>query len=76
MLDDIEDGSELRRGHPATHIAFGTAQTINSGCYEILQAVGEATQLEIATAMDIVLEELAELHIGQSYDLHWTRHSV
>jgi ophiobolin F synthase len=74
MLDDIEDGSSLRRGQPATHTIFGTAQTINSGCYEILQAVHEAQHLG-AAAVKIVLEELAELHIGQSYDLFWTHHS-
>lgn len=73
MLDDIEDASNLRRGQPATHTVFGTAQTINSGCYEILQAVNEAQQLG-AAEVKIVLEELAELHIGQSYDLFWTHH--
>lgn len=78
MLDDIEDGSNLRRGQPATHTIFGIAQTINSGCYEILQAVNEARQLSVPSAMnvEIVLEELAELHVGQSYDLHWTRHGI
>jgi len=74
MLDDVEDGSHLRRGQPATHTVFGTAQTINSGCYEILQAVNEARELG-ATGLKIVLDELAELHIGQSHDLFWTRHS-
>ncbi|CAN9134015.1 unnamed protein product [Alternaria alternata] len=74
MLDDIEDGSNLRRGQPATHTVFGIAQTINSGCYEILQAVSEAQELG-AAEVKIVLEELAELHIGQSYDLFWTFHT-
>ncbi|RAR08378.1 terpenoid synthase [Stemphylium lycopersici] len=73
MIDDIEDGSNLRRGQPAAHTVFGTAQTINSGCYEILQAVNEAQQLGPG-AVKIVLEELDELHIGQSYDLYWTHH--
>ncbi|USP73611.1 fusicoccadiene synthase [Curvularia clavata] len=78
MLDDIEDGSNLRRGHPATHMLFGTAQTINSGCYEILQAVAEAQQLSTLSSKntEIVLEQLAELHIGQSYDLYWTHHGI
>lgn len=75
MLDDIEDGSNLRRGQPATHIIFGTPQTINSGCYEILQAVNEAQQLG-PDAVKIVLEELNELHVGQSYDLYWTHHRM
>ncbi|EDU48658.1 geranylgeranyl pyrophosphate synthetase [Pyrenophora tritici-repentis Pt-1C-BFP] len=74
MLDDIEDGSSLRRGQPATHTVFGTAQTINSGCWEILNAVQETQQLGLK-AVKIVLEELSELHIGQSYDLYWTEHS-
>ncbi|EFQ93661.1 hypothetical protein PTT_08883 [Pyrenophora teres f. teres 0-1] len=74
MLDDIEDGSSLRRSHPATHTVFGTAQTINSGCWEILNAVQETQQLG-PEAVKIVLEELSELHIGQSYDLYWTQHS-
>jgi ophiobolin F synthase len=75
MLDDIEDGSNFRRGQPATHTIFGTAQTMNSGCYEILHAVNEAQQLG-PDAVKIVLEELNELHIGQSYDLYWTHHSM
>ncbi|RYN20222.1 Fusicoccadiene synthase [Alternaria tenuissima] len=74
MLDDIEDGSNLRRGQPATHTVFGIAQTINSGCYEVLQAVSEAQELG-AAEVKIVFEELAELHIGQSYDLFWTYHT-
>ncbi|RMZ70974.1 fusicoccadiene synthase [Pyrenophora seminiperda CCB06] len=78
MLDDIEDGSTLRRGHPVTHTVFGIAQTINSGCFEILQAVNEARQLSVLSAMnvEIVLEQLEELHVGQSYDLYWTHHGI
>jgi len=76
MLDDIEDGSDLRRSQPAMHKVFGTAQTINSGCHEILKAVAEASQLGVNSAVDITLEALDELHVGQSYDLYWTRHNI
>jgi len=31
MLDDIEDGSDLRRAHVAAHAVFGVPQTINAG---------------------------------------------
>jgi geranylgeranyl pyrophosphate synthase len=75
MLDDIEDGSSLRRSQLATHKVFGIAQTINSGCREILKAVNEASQLGVPSAIDITLEALDELHVGQSYDLYWTRHN-
>ena len=33
LLDDIEDGSERRRGVPAAHKVFGEALTINSANY-------------------------------------------
>ncbi|EUC50502.1 hypothetical protein COCMIDRAFT_82073 [Bipolaris oryzae ATCC 44560] len=75
ILDDIEDGSGLRRGEPAAHAVFGVAQTINSGCYEFVRAMEEARQLG-PDAIEIVLEELDELHVGQSYDLYWTQNSV
>lgn len=32
-IDDIEDGSELRRGHPVAHAIFGIPQTINAANY-------------------------------------------
>ena len=72
MLDNIKDGSNLRRGQPVTHTVFSMAQTINSMCYKILQAVNEARQLSVpsATNAEIVLEQFAELHASQSYDLH------
>ncbi|KAL4902928.1 hypothetical protein BDW74DRAFT_169205 [Aspergillus multicolor] len=33
MLDDIQDGSLLRRGRPAAHAVFGQPQTVNSATY-------------------------------------------
>jgi geranylgeranyl pyrophosphate synthase len=44
-LDDIEDGSELRRGHPAAHSVFGTPQTINAASFTIVEAVRKAHKL-------------------------------
>ncbi|KAJ4398409.1 geranylgeranyl pyrophosphate synthetase [Neurospora sp. IMI 360204] len=74
MFDDVEDGSELRRGNPAAHAVFGIPQTINAASLAILEAVRKAKDLPIAGAVDIVLEQLRDLHVGQSYDLYWTRH--
>jgi ophiobolin F synthase len=78
VFDDIEDGSSLRRGQPVTHKVFGIPQTINSGCYELVQIVIDAQQLSALSArnVEIVLEQLVELHIGQSYDLYWTHHGI
>ncbi|KAJ5065742.1 isoprenoid synthase domain-containing protein [Bipolaris maydis] len=75
ILDDVEDRSTLRRGEPAAHAVFGVAQTINSGCYEFVRAVEEARQLG-PDAVEIVLEGLDELHVGQSHDLYWTQNNL
>ncbi|KAK3399185.1 isoprenoid synthase domain-containing protein [Sordaria brevicollis] len=74
MFDDVEDGSELRRGSPAAHAVYGIPQTINSASLAILEAVRKAKDLPIPGAVDIALEQLRDLHVGQSYDLYWTRH--
>jgi geranylgeranyl pyrophosphate synthase len=98
-LDDIEDGSDLRRGHPAAHGVFGVPQTINAASYAIVEAVRKAHELSstISGSTEIAFggfpsrtiprlnksltcvwasEQLRDLHIGQSYDLYWTRHAA
>ncbi|KAK4120553.1 terpenoid synthase [Parathielavia appendiculata] len=67
MLDNIEDGSNLRRGHPAAHGVFGVPQTINSASFAIVEAIRKIHELSPP--------QLRDLHVGQSYDLHWTRHA-
>ncbi|KAK4237715.1 isoprenoid synthase domain-containing protein [Achaetomium macrosporum] len=76
-LDDIEDGSDLRRGHPAAHSVFGVPQTINAASFAIVEALRKAHELSdtIPRAAEIAFEQLRDLHVGQSYDLHWTRHA-
>ncbi|KAK4449781.1 isoprenoid synthase domain-containing protein [Podospora aff. communis PSN243] len=76
LLDDIQDSSPLRRGHPAAHILFGTAQTINTATATLTTAIETSLSLPIPDAPSIVLSHLRDLHIGQSYDLHWTRHAI
>lgn len=45
ILDDLEDGSILRRGHPAVHTVFGYAQAVNSAEYQVIEAVKEMRKL-------------------------------
>ncbi|KAH0559591.1 hypothetical protein GP486_003894 [Trichoglossum hirsutum] len=71
ILDDIEDGSPLRRGSAATHLIFGSAQAINSANFMFVEAVQAVQQLENPGAMDTLLEELKHLYLGQSWDLYW-----
>ncbi|KXJ85135.1 geranylgeranyl diphosphate synthase [Microdochium bolleyi] len=71
LVDDIEDGSQLRRGMPVAHSIFGTAQTINSANYIYFVALSELQRLDNHRANDIVLSELLNLHRGQGMDLFW-----
>ncbi|KAL5334344.1 isoprenoid synthase domain-containing protein [Aspergillus crustosus] len=75
MLDDIEDSSALRRGQPATHSFYGISQTINSANFVYVKAVGEVGKLYNPGCMDIFIDELSNLHRGQSLDLHWRHHA-
>jgi geranylgeranyl pyrophosphate synthase len=71
-LDDLQDGSQLRRGRPSTHVVFGEAQTINSATFQYVQAIAELRKLSNSECIDIFVEEMRSLFIGQGCDLHWT----
>jgi ophiobolin F synthase len=74
-LDDIEDSSPLRRGQPAAHTIFGPASTINSANWNLIDVMGDVRNLQSTQCIDIVIEELRNLFVGQSFDLYWTRQS-
>jgi geranylgeranyl diphosphate synthase, type III len=72
LIDDVEDGSLLRRGIPVAHSIFGTAQTINSANYVYFLALQELHKLgNWKEAIGIFTEELLNLHRGQGMDLYW-----
>jgi ophiobolin F synthase len=71
ILDDIEDNSPLRRGKPAVHTIFGHSQAINSANFMFVQAVTASRQLRSQKAVDILLDDLERLYVGQSFDLNW-----
>ncbi|CAN8100624.1 unnamed protein product [Discula destructiva] len=74
MLDDIEDDSTLRRGHPAAHVVYGTAQTINAANYLVVLALNDLQKLQSPQGIIIFTEELRTLFLGQGSDLHWKYH--
>lgn len=53
MLDDIEDDSTLRRGHPAAHVVYGNAQTINAANYCLIMALNDVQKLQSPNAIII-----------------------
>jgi len=85
LMDDVEDGSQLRRGVPVAHKIYGVPQTINSANYVYFLAYQELFNLRDCihstetnpprnAAIDlekIVNEELLNLHRGQGLDLLW-----
>ncbi|KAJ6032730.1 hypothetical protein N7540_003462 [Penicillium herquei] len=74
LLDDIQDGSTLRRGNPVAHQIYGVGQTINTATYLMNEALSLINGLS-EPAVSIYSEEIRNLHFGQGKDLHWSYHS-
>jgi geranylgeranyl pyrophosphate synthase len=55
MLDDSEDGSDLRRGKPSAHTKFGAGPTVNSTFFHIVLAVKEIEKLNNLQCLEILL---------------------
>ena len=76
--DDIEDNSELRRGKPAAHVAYGLDSALNSGSWLYFRALQSVEgyhapadiKLDLYTA---ALTHIRALHEGQALDIHWHR---
>ena len=77
ILDDIEDNSPLRRGKAATHTIFGQGQSINTANFMYVLATQQVRKgLDNPQALDVFLEELEGLHLGQSWDLYWKHNLI
>ena len=72
MIDDIEDGSDKRRGFPAAHIVHGEALTINAANYVYFLALEKVLSLPNASGASIIYaQEILNLHRGQGQDIWW-----
>ncbi|KAI9009324.1 geranylgeranyl pyrophosphate synthase [Phycomyces nitens] len=71
LIDDVEDGSILRRGVPAAHHLYGIPQTINCANYVYFLALAELNKLNNPKMVVIYTEELVNLHRGQGMELFW-----
>jgi geranylgeranyl diphosphate synthase, type II len=81
--DDIEDGSEARRGKPALHVMHGIPIAINAGdalCHLALRPLVEAGRsLGAEVGLRLIEETLRMGHRtveGQALELHWRDHNV
>ncbi|KOS48568.1 hypothetical protein ACN38_g463 [Penicillium nordicum] len=74
LLDDIQDGSVLRRGKPVAHQIFGVGQTINTATYLMNEALC-LIQMLSPSAVSVYTDEMRNLQLGQGRDLHWSYHT-
>ena len=74
VIDDIEDGSSVRRGRPALHVQFGLPIALNSGNwlyfwpFELLRKT-ELPADKIAYVYEHCHRTLLRAHFGQAVDL-------
>lgn len=81
IIDDIEDGSSLRRGKPACHKIFGVNTALNAGnaAYFIplkifrLSKIAENKELKL---WRIYGEEMNRGHFGQAFDIFWRKNKI
>ncbi|KAJ5363924.1 uncharacterized protein N7496_009637 [Penicillium cataractarum] len=71
LIDDIQDASRLRRGHPVAHEVFGVAQTINAANYAYFLQQERLNEINDPRAFHIFTHALLDLHRGQGMDLYW-----
>ena len=82
MIDDIEDGSELRRGKPSSHMVYGVPLTINAANYVYFIGIRQLIEMSdlkvpgftpLTSTEDVqrmLMEEMVNLHRGQGMDLY------
>jgi geranylgeranyl pyrophosphate synthase len=75
VIDDIEDGSRVRRGGPSMHVAHGTPRALNTGNWmyfwaldliEDLAPAGAAVRDQIRRTL---VRTMHDCHLGQALDL-------
>jgi len=76
MVDDVEDGSDIRRGKPCIHKIFGEDVAINTGnmMYYLPYLIIKKIDLDKKTKLaiyDLINEEMLKLSIGQGMDIYW-----
>jgi geranylgeranyl pyrophosphate synthase/predicted secreted hydrolase len=74
IVDDVQDGSDVRRGGPTVHKLYGAAHAINAGtaCYFMGQKLLASEKVSLSDRLrlyDLYFEALRAGHAGQALDL-------
>ncbi len=82
IVDDVEDGAELRRGEPALHHVYGTDVALNAGnamyflpLKVISHNPGELDPDTQLALYEMFMVELNRTHLGQGMDITWHNQS-
>ncbi|RAL03304.1 terpenoid synthase [Aspergillus ibericus CBS 121593] len=72
LVDDISDGSNFRKGHPAAHKIYGPSETANRAYYRVTQLLNRTVH-EFPTLAPFLMQCLEEILEGQDLSLVWRR---
>ncbi|KAF7121613.1 hypothetical protein CNMCM5793_009084 [Aspergillus hiratsukae] len=72
LVDDISDGSKLRKGHTAAHRIYGPSETANRAYYRVTQILRRTT-VEFPRLAPWLMQDLEEILEGQDLSLVWRR---
>lgn len=64
LVDDVADGSKLRKGRTAAHHIYGSSETINRAYLRIFELV-EKCRATKPSAVPFILDNLTQIHKGQ-----------
>ena len=78
IIDDIEDGADLRRGAPAAHLRHGLDLAINAGNLLYFLPAGYLAAAGLDDAIELQVHRrygraMLRLHYGQGLDILWHR---
>lgn len=74
IVDDIQDGSLVRRNAPTFHLQHGLPVALNAGNWLYFWALGQVKELKLSNdstqkLLDIILGLMIRAHFGQAIDL-------
>jgi geranylgeranyl pyrophosphate synthase len=74
IVDDIQDGSTVRRNAPTLHLEYGMPLALNAGNWLYFWALGQVKDLDLSTeSTGILFHDLLNLmtraHFGQALDI-------
>jgi geranylgeranyl diphosphate synthase type 3 len=78
VVDDIQDGSLLRRNQECAHIKYGIPLSINASylcVFKILNEVNKRNDIS-ENAKHKLIENIYYTHIGQGMDIYYTTHKI